>query len=155
MSARLAYIMRHDNLFDADGLREVIYDIFAAQFESSFGCEDEVIASLSAAVFRYRCATEDDLNVDNEFIKNGREAEKYFCDYLGKIFLANGFSEDALEDYAVWPDCLSVDTTWEKKVLRELARIQAGHDLVVRDQLKKLWQEEEAKKEAAAKAETT
>lgn len=153
MTARLSYIMRHDNLFDADGLREVIYDIFAAQFEESFGCEDQVIDALSTAIFRYRCATEDELDVDKEFVTNGREAEKYFCDCMKKILLANGFNEAALDDYAVWPDCLSVETTWEKKVLRELALIQSGHDLVVRDQLKKLWEEEKAKKEAAATAE--
>lgn len=153
MSARLAYIMRHDNLFDAAALREVIYDIFAAQFEESFGCEDEVIDSMSTAIFRYRCATEDELDVEKEFLKDGREAEKYFCDCMTKILRANGFQENALEDYAVWPDCISVETTWEKQVLRELALIQAGHDLVVRDQLKKLWEEETKKKEAAAKAE--
>ena len=90
MTAKLAYIMRHDNLFDADGLREVIYDIFASQFEEDFGCVAEVIDSLSTAIFRYRCATEDNLDVDKEFIHNGRDAEKYFCDYLRKIFVANG-----------------------------------------------------------------
>lgn len=154
MSARLAYIMRHDNLFDADGLREVIYDIFASQFEEDFGCVDEVIDSLSTAIFRYRCATEDDLDTEKDFIKDGRAAEKYFCDHLGRILMVNGFNPDIIEDYAIWPDNLSVDTTWEKQVLRELALIQAGHDLVVRDQLKRLWSEEEAKKEAAAKAGT-
>ena len=153
MTARLAYIMRHDQLFDADTLRETIYDMFAAQFEESFGCEDQVIDALSTAIFRYRCATEDDLNVDKQFVKNAKEAEQYFCDCMKKILLANQFNPDALDDYAVWPDCLSVETTWEKTVLRELALIQAGHDLVVRDQLKKLWAEEEAKKEAAVKAE--
>lgn len=153
MSARLAYILRHDKTFDADALREVIYDIYAAQFEESFGCEDEVINALSNAIFRYRCATEDDLDTDKEFITNGTAAEKYFCACLEKILLANGFHPSAIDDYATWPDCISVETTWEKIVLRELALIQAGHDLVVRDQLKKLWAEEEAKKEAAVKAE--
>lgn len=152
MTARLAYIMRHDNVFDAAALREVIYDIFASQFEESFGSEDQVIDALSSAIFRYRCSTEDDLNTEKEFILDSKAAEKYFCDCLRKILLANGFTENSLEDYVTWPECLSVDTTWEKEVLRELALIQAGHDLVVRDQLKKLWEEERAK-EAAVKAE--
>jgi hypothetical protein len=147
MTARLAYIMRHDNEFDPGTMREIIYDLFAGSFENDCGSTDEIVDVLSAAIFKYRIATEDDLDVDKAFIKNGREAEKYFCDHLGKILVANGFQGE-LDDYAVWPDNLSVDTTWEKEVLRELAMIQAGHDLVVRDQLKKLWEEEKAKKEA-------
>lgn len=152
MTAKLAYLLRHDRNFDPEQMRELIYDIFAGSFENDCGSTDEIVDVLSTAIFKYRCATEDDLDVDKAFINNGREAEKYFCDYLGKILASTGFPQSALDDYAVWPDNLSVDTTWEKEVLRELARIQAGHDLVVRDQLKKLWEEEKAK-EAAQKAE--
>lgn len=152
MTARLAYIMRHDREFDPEHMREIIYDVFAGAFENDCGSTAELIDALSTAIFRYRCATEDELDCDRAFISNSREAEQYFCDCMKKILVANGWHQDNLEDYAVWPDCLSVETTWEREVLRELALIQAGHDLVVRDQLKKLWEEEKAK-ETAAKAE--
>jgi hypothetical protein len=145
--------MRHDNEFDPDHMREIIYDIFASSFESDCGSTAEIVDAMSLAIFKYRCATEDELDCDNAFISDPHAAEKYFCDHVAKILVAAGFNKDALEDYAVWPDTLSVETTWEKEVLRELALIQAGHDLVVRDQLKKLWEEEKAKEEAAAEAE--
>lgn len=153
MTARLAYIMRHDAEFDPAAMREIIYDLFAGAFENDCGSTDTIVDALAAAIFRYRIATEDDLDVEKVFLKDGQAAEKYFCDHVKKILVANGFSEDSAEEYASWPDNLPVDTTWEKETLRELAMIQAGHDLVVRDQLKKLWAEEEAKKEAAQKAE--
>jgi hypothetical protein len=152
MTARLAYIMRHDAEFDPAHMREIIYDLYAGSFENDCGSTDEIVDVLSTAIFKYRCATEDDLDTEKEFIKDGHAAEQYFCDCMRKILAANGWHPDGLEDYAVWPDNLSVETTWEKEVLRELAQIQAGHDLVVRDQLKKLWEEEKAK-EGAAKAE--
>jgi hypothetical protein len=152
MTAKLAYLMRHGSEFDPGTMREIIYDMFAGAFENDCGSTAEVIDALSTAIFKYRCATEDELDVEREFIKDGHAAEKYFCDCLRKILLANGFPAHALEDYVTWPDNLSVETTWEKEVLRELALIQAGHDLVVRDQLKRLWETEKAK-EAASGAE--
>jgi hypothetical protein len=155
MTAKLAYLMRYDSEFDPDAMREIIYDLFAGSFENDCGSTDEIIDVLSTAIFKYRIATEDGLDVERAFIKNGREAEKYFCDCVKKILIANEFNatSELLDDYAVWPDVLSVETTWEKEVLRELALIQAGHDLVVREQLKQLWAEETAKREAAQKAE--
>ena len=155
MTAKLAYLMRHDNEFDPEHMREIIYDLFAGSFESDCGSTEEIIDALSMAIFKYRCATEDDLDVDKVFINDATFAEDYFCDCLRKIFVASGWNPDILDDYAVWPENISVETVWEKEVLRELALIQAGHDLVVRDQLKQLWREEEEKKkkeEAAAKA---
>ena len=128
--------MRHDNEFDPEHMREIIYDLFAGSFENDCGSTDEIIDVLSTAIFKYRIATEDDLDTDKVFIKDGHEAEKYFCDCMRKILAANGWHPDGLEDYAVWPDNLSVETTWEREVLRELARIQAGHDLVVTHELK-------------------
>lgn len=148
MTAKLAYLMRHGNEFDPDTMREIIYDLFAGSFESDCGSVDELADALSTAIFKYRCATEDDIDVEKEFVKDGRQAESYFCDCLRKIFLANNFTADSLDDYVTWPDNLSVETTWEKQVLRELALIQAGHDLVVRDQLKQLWEAERAKEAA-------
>lgn len=153
MTARLAYIMRHDAEFDPAAMREIIYDLFAGAFENDCGSTDEIVDVLSTAIFKYRIATEDELDTDKEFIKDSHEAEKYFCNCMRKILIANGWKPEILDDYAVWPDNLSVETNWEKEVLRELAQIQAGHDLVVRDQLRKLWEEEKAKEEAAAKAE--
>ena len=151
MTARLAYIMRNDNEFDPAHSARLSMTCTTGLLKTC-GSTDEIVDVLSTAIFKYRCATEDDLDVDSEFIKDGRAAEKYFCDCMQKILTANGWHPDGLEDYAVWPDNLSVETTWEREVLHELALIQAGHDLVVRDQLKKLWAEEKAK-EAAAKAE--
>ena len=153
MTARLAYIMRHDNEFDPEHMREIIYDLFAGSFENDCGSVEEIVDALSTAIFKYRCATEEDLDTDKVFIHDRHVAEKYFCDCLRKILLANGFAPHSIEEYVSWPENLSVQTTWEKAVLRELALIQAGHDLVVRDQLQRLWLEEEKKKEAAAKAE--
>lgn len=153
MTARLAYIMRHDNEFDPEHMREIIYDLFAGSFENDCGSTDEIVDVLSTAIFKYRCATEEDLDVDRVFIHDSKLAECYFCDTLEKILVANGFDKEAAKEYASWPDNLSVSTTWEKEVLRELALIQAGHDLVVRDQLKQLWAEEKAKKETAGQAE--
>jgi hypothetical protein len=144
--------MRHDNNFDPAHMREIIYDLFAGSFEEDCGCVPEIVDSLSTAIFEYRCATEDALDVDAEFINSPQTAEKYFCDCLRKIFVDNGWNSNYLDDYAAWPDNLSIETNWEKQVLRELALIQAGHDLVVRDQLQKLWKEEEAKKTAQAAA---
>lgn len=146
MTARLAYILRHDSEFDPDTMREIIYDLFAGSFENDCGNTDEIADVLSTAIFKYRIATEDELDVDRVFISNAREAEKYFCSHVKAALMASGFDNATAEEYASWPDNLSVDTTWEKEVLRELALIQAGHDLVVRDQLKQLWAEEEAKK---------
>jgi hypothetical protein len=153
MTARLAYIMRHDNEFDPEQMREIIYDLFAGSFENDCGSVEEIVDALSKAIFKYRCATEEDLDVDRVFIHDAKLAECYFCDQVAAILKAHGWNTECLDDYAVWPENLSVETTWEKEVLRELAQIQAGHDLVVRDQLKKLWAEEKAKEEAAAKAE--
>lgn len=153
MTARLAYIMRHDAEFDPAAMREIIYDLFAGAFENDCGSTDTIIDALAAAIFRYRVATEDDLDTEKVFFNDGRAAEKYFCACVKKILVANGFDEYNAEEYASWPENLCVETTWERETLRELATIQAGHDLVVRDQLKKLWAEEEAKKEAAQKAE--
>ena len=151
MTAKLAYLMRHDNEFDPEHMREIIYDLFAGSFENDCGSTDEIISALCLAIFKYRCAAEEDLDTEKVFVENAREAEKYFCDCVKKILAANQFHADSLDDYAVWPETLPVDAVWEKEVLRELALIQAGHDLVVRDQLKQLWAEEK-KKEAAAKA---
>lgn len=145
MTAKLAYLMRHGGDFDPGAMREIIYNMFAGSFENDCGSTAEVIDALSTAIFRYRCATEDDLDIEKAFIKNSRQAEDYFCARLRKILLANGLPAPAVEDYVTWPDNLSVETTWEKEVLRELALIQAGHDLVVRDQLKQLWEAEKAK----------
>lgn len=152
MTARLAYIMRHDNDFDPEHMREIIYDLFAGSFESDCGSTDEIVDVLCTAIYKYRLATEDDLDFDRVFISDSKLAERYFCDTLEKILVANGFDKESAKDHASWPDNLSVSTTWEKEVLRELALIQAGHDLVVRDHLKRLWEEEKAK-ETAAKAE--
>lgn len=145
MTAKLAYLMRHGSEFDPAGMREIIYNLFAGSFESDCGSVDDIVDVLSTAIFKYRCATEDDLDTDKEFVKDARAAEKYFCACLRKILLANGFSPHSVEDYVSWPDVLSVETTWEKEVLRELALIQAGHDMVVRSQLQRLWEEEKAK----------
>jgi hypothetical protein len=150
MTAKLAYLMRHGAEFDPAQMREIIYDVFAGSFENDCGAVDLITDALSTAIFRYRCATEDELDVSKEFISDSKQSESYFCDCMRKILLKHGFREDMLEDYAVWPDCLSVETRWEKEVLRELALIQAGHDLVVRDQLKTLWKEEQAKEAALA-----
>lgn len=155
MTARLAYIMRHDNEFDPEHMREIIYDLFAGAFENDCGSTAEIVNALAEAIYRYRIAAEDNLDVDKEFVKNAQHAERLFCNNVQRILIANGFSFENAEEYASWPDNLSVNTPWEKETLRELAQIQAGHDLVVRDQLKKLWEEEEAKKkkEAAQTAE--
>jgi hypothetical protein len=151
MTAKLAYLMRHDNEFDPEHMREIIYDLFAGSFESDCGSTDEIIDTLCMAIFKYRCATEDDLDVDRVFISDKKLAECYFCDNVEKILVAHGFDKENAAEYASWPETLPVDATWEKEALRELALIQAGHDLVVRDQLKQLWAEEKAKKEAAEK----
>lgn len=152
MTAKLAYLMRHDNEFDPEHMREIIYDLFAGSFENDCGSTDEIIDTLCMAIFKYRCATEDDLDVERVFIEDKKLAECYFCDQVEKILIGHGFAKEDAKEYASWPETLPVDAAWEKEVLRELALIQAGHDLVVRDQLKQLWAEEKAKKEAAEKA---
>lgn len=150
MTAKLAYLMRHDAEFNSDQVREIIYNLFAGSFENDCGAVDLITNALSTAIFRYRCATEDELDVAKEFISDSKQSELYFCDCMSKILRKYGFCDDMLTDYAVWPDCLSVETQWEKEVLRELAQIQAGHDLIVQDQLKRLWKEEQAKEAALA-----
>ena len=148
VTAKLAYLMRHGAEFDPAQMREIIYDLFAGSFENDCGAVDLITDSLSTAIFRYRCATEGELDVAKEFISDSKQSELYFCDCMSKILRKYGFCDDMLTDYAVWPDCLSVETHWEKEVLRELALIQAGHDLIVRDQLKRLWEDVHAKEAA-------
>jgi len=150
VTAKLAYLMRHGAEFDPAQMREIIYDVFAGSFENDCGSVDLIADALSTAIFKYRCATEDALDVEKDFISDSKQSELYFCNCVRKILRKHDFREDAMDDYAVWPDTLSVETTWEKEVLRELALIQAGHDLVVRDQLKRMWKEEQAKEAALA-----
>jgi len=150
MTAKLAYLMRHGAEFDPAQMREIIYDVFAGSFENDCGAVDLIADALSTAIFKYRCATEDELDVSKEFSSDSKQSESYFCDCMSKILRKHDFCDDMLTDYAVWPDCLSVETRWEKEVLRELALIQAGHDLIVRDQLKRLWKDVQATEAALA-----
>ena len=151
-TAKLAYLMRYDRSLDDDGIREMIYDIYAGSFEEDFGAVDTVIDALCTALFRYRCATEDDdaLDVDKEFIRDSREAEHFFNKCTIQILCANGWTKEYAIEHTCWPENLNESSIWEKRVLAELALIEAGHDLIVRDQLQRLWKEEEEKTKAAA-----
>ena len=157
MPVKLAYLMRHGNGFNIGALREMIYDAFTAALDGELsGASALVIHGLVAALYNYRMADEPELGEPEKWEKTyfdkPEEAEQYFCDRLRAIFKANKLNADLMEDYCSWPDELDLNATWDRELLNELAAIQAGRDLVVRDQLRQLAESERAK-EAAAKAE--
>jgi hypothetical protein len=116
----------------ADDLETMIIKVFINSFEFEHGFEAELVRELVHA--RHALLSEDN-NVELETL-GAEEAEQHYLACQVEMYVQAGCDRGYGEESASWPDALPLRADWDKKFLRELARKEVAHHLVVMEQIR-------------------
>ena len=134
---KIGYMMNRmggDDELSVDDLESMIIKVFVSSFEYAHGFEAALIRELLAA--RYDLinhAAEDDNELETLAAK---EAEQYYLQCQSEMYQQAGCHKDYADESASWPDELPLHAQWDKKFLRDIARKEVAHHLVVMDQIR-------------------
>lgn len=138
---KIGYMMNKlggDDELSVDDLEEMIVKVFVSSFEYEHGFEAALIRALLAARHDLMASeyTSDD-DVDEELPLVAREeVENKYLKFQRDMYVSAGFDPGYAEESASWPDALPLDGDWDEKFLRDMARKEVAHHLVVLDQIR-------------------
>lgn len=135
---KIGYMMSRmggDDEITADDLEEMIHKVFTASFEFEHGFEADLIKALVDARYILLCheETSDD---DNPPTISGTDAEEWYVQCQTNMYLQAGANKSYAEESSSWPDSLPLQADWDADLLKELARKEVAHHLVVMDQIR-------------------
>lgn len=144
---RLRYIVANKELATADTLRETALRAFAASF-----CDDEKIEQAEIVVSALSQALVDLAELDHQAACDeledgqpqptgpvsfrGENAENFYHAAVVNLYKAAGFDQHYADEAASWPDVLNHKTAYPGDLLREFAKLEVGHDLLVGDYIR-------------------
>lgn len=134
---KIGYMMNKlggDDELSVDDLEEMIVKVFVSSFEQEHGFEAALVRALLAARL-------DLINADDEddgwlTLIPREEVENKYLQFQRDMYVSAGFDPGYAEESASWPDSLPLDGDWDAKFLREIARKEVAHHLVVIDQIR-------------------
>ena len=138
---RLLYLAADKTPVSAADLEAIILRAFAAHFcgempddnardilEYTTNCLAQI------CVNEARRETDDEQQLDEiTTVLQGDRAEKFYADRAAQLFVEAGDDELYANEIASWPDVLPRGALWRPYMLEKLAKIEVGHDLLVRD----------------------
>lgn len=134
---KIGYMMNKlggDDELSVDDLESMIIKVFVSSFEYEHGFEAALIRELLHA--RYDLInheSEDDIDLD---IIPDNKVEGYYLQCQSEMYQQAGYSKDYADESASWPDALPLNGDWDKKFLRDIARKEIAHHLVVMEQIR-------------------
>lgn len=149
---KIGYMMNKlggDDELSVDDLEEMIVKVFVSSFEQEHGFEADLVRALLSARHDLMAAEADD---DEEpALVPPEEVEIKYLKFQRDMYVSAGYAPDYAEESASWPDALPLNGDWDAKFLREMARKEVAHHLVVLDQIRaefeKRVDEEKAKRD--------
>lgn len=138
---KIGYLMNRmggEAELSVDDLDSMIIKVFVSSFEYEHGFEAALIRELLAARHNLMAAeyTSDD-DIDEELPLIPREdVENKYLKFQRDMYVSAGFDPGYAEESASWPDTLPLDGDWDEKFLRDIARKEVAHHLVVLEQIR-------------------
>ncbi|NDC55270.1 MAG: hypothetical protein EBZ69_00285 [Alphaproteobacteria bacterium] len=141
--------MGGDDEIAPDDLEATIRKVFIASFEYEHGFEASLIRALVDARHVLLCHenTSDD---DDPPTLSSDEAEKWYLKCQKEMYVQAGCDEGYAEESASWPDALPLIADWDAQLLKDLARTDVAHHLVVMEQIRAEMEKEKAKENVNA-----
>lgn len=133
---KIGYMMDRmgDDGLSVDDLESMTIKVFVASFEWEQGFEADLIKALVDA--RYVMLCNDNEDADDPATISGEQAEKWYVKCQTDMYVQAGCEKGYAEESASWPDVLPLHADWDTDFLKELARKEVAHHLVVMDQLR-------------------
>lgn len=145
---KIGYMMNKlggDDELSVDDLESMIVKVFVSSFEYEHGFEAALIRALLSARYDLMASESDD---DEEpRLVPSEEVENKYLKFQREMYVSAGFDPGYAEESVSWPDALPLNGDWDVKLLREMARKEVAHHLVVIDQIR-----EEMKRDKNANA---
>jgi hypothetical protein len=143
---RLRYIVANKTLIDAEELREIALRAFAASFADEEKVEKASIvipavasALIALAELEYKELDEEleyDQRPDAPTSFKGVNAETLYRTAVIELYRQAGFDQKYAEEAASWPDVLDYNAAYPGDLLRDFAKLEVGHDLLVGDYIR-------------------
>jgi hypothetical protein len=135
---KIGYMMDRlggDDELSADDLESMLIKVFVASFEYEHGFEADLIKALVDARWKLLCHenTSDD---DDPPTLSSDEAEKWYIKCQIDMYKQAGADAGYAEESASWPDSLPIIADWDADLLKQLARKEVAHHLVVMEQIR-------------------
>lgn len=134
---KIGYMMNKlggDDELSVDDLEEMIVKVFVSSFEQEHGFEADLVrALLTARRDLLSAESEDD---EDPVLVDRDDVENKYLKFQVDMYVSAGFDKGYAEESASWPDALPLDGDWDEKFLREIARKEVAHHLVVIDQIR-------------------
>ena len=123
-----------DDELSVDDLEEMIVKVFVSSFEQEHGFEAALVRALLAARHDLIAAEADD---DEEpALVPPKEVETKYLKFQSDMYVSAGYTKEYGDESASWPDALPLNGDWDADFLKQLARKEVAHHLVVMDQVR-------------------
>lgn len=143
---RLYYLVANKELASAADLREIALRAFAASFadENSVEKASIVISAVAQSLVDLAELQRKELDEETEHEQQaetptsfkGVNAETIYCHTVVEYYRQAGFDQKYAEEAASWPDVLDYNATYPGDLLRDFAKLEVGHDLLVGDYIR-------------------
>lgn len=135
---KIGYMMNRlggDDELSADDLEALIIKVFVSSFEYEHGFEAALIRELLHArndLMNHELTSDD----DEISLVPDREVEDKYLQFQREMYVAAGYDPEYAEESASWPDALPLNGDWDEEFLRDMARKEVAHHLVVHEQIR-------------------
>lgn len=140
---KISYMMDRmggDDELSADDLESLIIKTFVASFDFEYGFEADLIGALVDARRELLQHENDDDDDDKHAVDDegttAAWAEKWYLKCQKEMYMQAGCDEGYAEESSSWPDTLPLSANWDADFLKQLARKEVAHHLVVMEQLR-------------------
>lgn len=134
---KIGYMMNKlggDDELSVDDLESMIVKVFVSSFEQEHGFEAALVRELLSARHDLMASEADD---DKEpALVPPEDVETKYLKFQRDMYVSAGFDPGYAEESASWPDALPLNGDWDEKFLREMARKEVAHHLIVLDQIR-------------------
>lgn len=135
---KIGYMMSRlggDDEVTADDMESMILKVFTASFEYEHGFEADLIKALVDARHVLLCHEETSDDDEPETLDD-KEAEKWYVQCQKQMYMQAGCAEGYAEESSSWPHTLPLRADWDAELLKQLARREVAHHLVVMEQIR-------------------
>lgn len=136
MLDKISYMMDRmagNDELSVDDLESMIHKVFVASFEFTHGFEASLIHALLDA--RHALIEAESETDENDYL-SGEDAEKWYLQCQVDMYKQAGCDEGYAQESASWPDSLPLNAEWQRQILKDLARKEVAHHLVVMEQIR-------------------
>ena len=137
---KISYMMDRlggDDEVTADDMESMILKVFTASFEYEHGFEADLIAALvNARRELLQHEDDDDKYAIDDADTTTEWAEKWYLQCQKQMYMQAGCAEGYAEESSSWPDALPLRADWDADLLKQLARREVAHHLVVMEQIR-------------------